>query len=1263
MAYGTKYRFTFDSDAHTSFRIDIQKDGYSSSVLNRALGQAPHLRRDSANNGICGTSLEIYAECAIDGEFAELYTTNAREFRVLMQMYVSGSWSTIWTGFVSPELYDEPEIAPPYDVCIVAVDGLGELEHYDFPANGRQSIRTHLQTILAFTGLNTYSTDIVVVSSLRGTSPTIAAATMLADTQVNLDHLSDGSCYDALKAIMETLHMTITRYNNKWLLIRDSDVAVSGSAIAAKNASGTSVSLPVAQYGSMSTNDWWPVGQMSTEVVPAKRKVVVGYPYRVNESLFENPETANPYCGVQPPPVGVDECPGWSSIGTTRSYDSGSAFYGNHARIGKIQQTITVEAQGSFSAPDQLSLVLSLAGIGTLSGPKSAKIRVKVFQESTWLKKKRHAESDLDLEWVTSDSYFELAVPVGYFTGQPNPEFTEYEIIIPYVSAGSLTIQLDGSDAGTGITFLVGGVYLSKPTINGYQDAISISNNARESENDITLTFGDAPYTANALKNIVNILSDGSGNLTSAWATSQFAGEFLSVIAMDYALTAALPRMKARGVLNVPKDTMPPAAFLNPDDIPMLFDTWDWNLLADEIEVSMTSIPAAEVTIETEAITQLTDEQAASYGGGSGSGSGGGSYYPGGGGTQFFEAVEENEEIVGAKALYDLHIIQNKEEIEEDPDTPEILKNVSELLRHLRLQVINEGESNEETIIVSDLTFASELGVVAGGIGGSGGGSGGGSIATLSDVTLTNLADRNILRYDALTSHWVNEPLAMTLCELTDVALGTPLDGQSLVYDATAGKWKPVTVGGGGGSVTVISNDATIGTSLTTLGTINGTPIKAKIAAYLEISQFTASNIVTVLDETPVKRATADASGNTIKTYYAANLVYSNNTLLLKNGSNTTLSTITGADIMGMLGLGSTDVIATTAWVGQNFVAPSAISDMATKTWVNDQHFLTSSSLSGYMLASDYTGTGTSVVNRAKADADGNIIKTYYAANLIVSGTELLLKNGSNTTLSTITGANIVTVIDNNAVARATGDASGNAFSTAYLRKDTDDIMSANLTIGSSSSNKSLTVYGSGSFTGTMAIGGDTTIGGNTTSTAKSLTVYGKNTSTAPALNIYGVQNNSTRYLSSLYVASDGLHITTSLNVSGNIVATGGITAGSASDRRLKKDIRTITLGEAADLLMVLNPVVYEWNDEAAKLGGLHGVGRGFIADEYLNLLPNAGRKIWGEYDAIDYEQVIPYLVAGWQQQNLRSRILESEVKFLKEEIDRLNRRMRDVIR
>ena len=144
------------------------------------------------------------------------------------------------------------------------------------------------------------------------------------------------------------------------------------------------------------------------------------------------------------------------------------------------------------------------------------------------------------------------------------------------------------------------------------------------------------------------------------------------------------------------------------------------------------------------------------------------------------------------------------------------------------------------------------------------------------------------------------------------------------------------------------------------------------------------------------------------------------------------------------------------------------------------------------------------------------------------------------------------------------------------------------------------------------------------------------------------------------YLPITGGTLTGSLTVQGNVTATGNVVAGSASDRRLKKDIRTISLTEASDLLSVLNPVVFQWNEKAGELGGLSGVSRGFLADEYLDILPNAGRKIWGEYDAIDYNQVIPYLVAGWQQQNLRIRILEGEIADLKYNNELLRRRLKE---
>ena len=121
--------------------------------------------------------------------------------------------------------------------------------------------------------------------------------------------------------------------------------------------------------------------------------------------------------------------------------------------------------------------------------------------------------------------------------------------------------------------------------------------------------------------------------------------------------------------------------------------------------------------------------------------------------------------------------------------------------------------------------------------------------------------------------------------------------------------------------------------------------------------------------------------------------------------------------------------------------------------------------------------------------------------------------------------------------------------------------------------------------------------------------------------------------LTSSIISASSYVSASSLSVAGNIYAGGDVIAYYASDRALKEQIEPLV--EVDRVLSELRPVQFTWNSVAENLseGSKKGKARGFIADEYVKVLPNTDRKIWEDYTAIDYMQVIPYLVAGYQAQ------------------------------
>ena len=126
-----------------------------------------------------------------------------------------------------------------------------------------------------------------------------------------------------------------------------------------------------------------------------------------------------------------------------------------------------------------------------------------------------------------------------------------------------------------------------------------------------------------------------------------------------------------------------------------------------------------------------------------------------------------------------------------------------------------------------------------------------------------------------------------------------------------------------------------------------------------------------------------------------------------------------------------------------------------------------------------------------------------------------------------------------------------------------------------------------------------------------------------------------------------------SLSVSGNILATGAITAGSASDARLKSNV--VSLPNAIQILKSLRGVAFDWNATANEnCKDLNGHDVGMIAQEVEPYIPSAIGSIFSEYKRLDYTKITPYLVEGWKSHDDEIERLKARVKELEAQVEQM---------
>lgn len=759
MAYAIKYLFKFESSNGTTREIRVLQDGYSGDVIQRPLGRAPVLKKQQ-NGPVHGTSLEFYAECHVDREFIEFYTSDPKAYRV--DLYAGAT--LLWQGYITPELYSEPDIAPPYDVQVVATDGVGELKLYDYAAQGTVTLRALLSGLLSRTGLGT---DIYLISSLK---PGSAGAGSLLEKTINLDYMAGQTCYEVLTYILDTLHATITWWKGAWILTRETNVTFTNGKVRYFNTAGNSALLAdsVQMLGKMYTNPAWPVGQLSTVIDPAKNRVTVQAPWHVVTCLRNSDmgsdadwtKAKNARYETDGYVLPIDINTGTSETAVISQATSMAGL--------RVPMSLSVKATGATS---EISAQVVGAVLGVLLTYKVGNVTYHLVKGDDGVP-----------VWQQGDdigTYIPLRTRIDF--QQPLATWDSSRIEAEELTIDNIPPFLQGTTfpAGTLTVYILGycakiyGAYLDVVLPKGYQDILRIDNGARGEGSEVEIAIGretaDNAYYAAFLQ---GLLLD-SGNLITSFSDANFTSgmDYLAFIARDYALSAALPRAKVTGTVYLESGIAAPPLVFTKGALNYWLQTWSWSLYEDELEIEGLTLPSASLTVESETILESNGSTVSSAGGAGSSGAG--SSIGGGGGTNYWEIDGTLSTLLKPKDAY--AYVHSKDGLFftgaalSGTVVPDLYVDIVNNQRVLRspLPLITGGDQ-----------------IVISGTPGGGGGGGATTLAGLDDTSISNPQAGQMLSWNG--SKWVNTNAPTGSITSVSLAAGAANGTLHLVVNGTA---------------------------------------------------------------------------------------------------------------------------------------------------------------------------------------------------------------------------------------------------------------------------------------------------------------------------------------------------------------------------------------------------------------------------------------------------------------------------------------------
>ena len=568
MDYGELYRFVFDAANGPEVTISVAKKDYTGAVYRRAVGGSATLRRERSGC-ILGSSLAWSAECLSADEFAELYTSDPTLYRVWLRF----SGTTVWQGFITPELYSSPWVDTPYDVTLTATDNLAELKNSTFKATGDIQVEWLIRDLLEITGGNISSAqdmDVVYISSMEGDRKSLSFLT------VNVDHLAGETCYDVLNSVLESLHavLYLDYEAESWVVMRETDV------------SGANVGFLT--FGKLDgLSDLAANGSLAMEIVPARKELTVS-----EEILAANVAKAFNSSNV----LTTGGTPKWEESdygaavrlttvppsqlsGTPESIDSVAGVLFTSLAAGR-RYTLTFKARNTGFFVGKTLLQWGLIIIGQ-NGSVSRAIYFDTNGGYSASYPGSDYPNDTELTPEIAEYSFSFVIPQKVGSAGFTP------------SHGSFSARCmrkgDGSSVWRAEAWLADVRLQVADFPDGLSTRVVLDNDARTEADGVALEFGNDIVSGRQ-----NVIRE-TEFISDAIVPEQ---DFNTFMAIDNALSVALPRLRLSGVMFFKKPTWRLPKFVrtthvSADNLDYIVEEYNFNLVTGDIDISMISLPAA----------------------------------------------------------------------------------------------------------------------------------------------------------------------------------------------------------------------------------------------------------------------------------------------------------------------------------------------------------------------------------------------------------------------------------------------------------------------------------------------------------------------------------------------------------------------------------------------------------------------------------------------------------------------------------------------